>query len=42
MTLKTIIFGGQTGVYRSALEAALEADFPCGGLCPSRCEAGEA
>lgn len=26
--------GGQTGVDRGALDAALEAGFPCGGWCP--------
>lgn len=31
----TIISGGQTGVDRGALDAALELDFPCGGWCPS-------
>jgi hypothetical protein len=29
-----IISGGQTGVDRGALDAALEAGFPCGGSCP--------
>ena len=33
--LKTIISGAQTGVDRGALDAALEAGFPCGGSCPS-------
>lgn len=32
--LKKIISGGQTGVDRSALDAALEKKFPCGGACP--------
>jgi hypothetical protein len=32
--LKKIISGGQTGVDRGALDAALEASFPCGGWCP--------
>lgn len=30
-----IISGGQTGVDRAALDAALELDFPCGGCCPA-------
>ena len=30
-----IISGGQTGVDRGALDAALELDFPCGGRCPA-------
>lgn len=34
MHLKKIISGGQTGVDRGALDAALAADFPCGGWCP--------
>ena len=33
MSIK-IISGGQTGVDRGALDAALELDFPCGGYCP--------
>jgi hypothetical protein len=32
--LAKIISGGQTGVDRGALDAALEAQFPCGGWCP--------
>jgi hypothetical protein len=31
MPLKKILSGGQTGVDRGALDAALEAGFPCGG-----------
>lgn len=30
----TIISGGQTGVDRAALDAALAANVPCGGWCP--------
>ncbi len=29
-----IVSGGQTGVDRGALDAALAAGFPCGGWCP--------
>jgi hypothetical protein len=29
-----LISGGQTGVDRAALDAALEQRFPCGGWCP--------
>jgi hypothetical protein len=32
--LTKIISGGQTGVDRGALDAALSAAFPCGGWCP--------
>lgn len=32
--LNKIISGGQTGVDRAALDAALAASFPCGGWCP--------
>jgi len=35
MTLQKIISGGQTGVDRGALDAALAAQFPCGGWCPA-------
>ena len=35
MALKKIISGGQTGVDRAALDAALAAGFPCGGWCPA-------
>ena len=30
----TVISGGQTGVDRAALDAALAAGTPCGGFCP--------
>jgi hypothetical protein len=33
-TLARIVSGGQTGVDRGALVAALAASFPCGGWCP--------
>jgi hypothetical protein len=35
MTLTKIISGGQTGVDRAALDAALAVGFPCGGWCPA-------
>lgn len=35
MSLVRIVSGGQTGVDRGALDAALETGFPCGGLCPA-------
>ena len=34
VTLKRIVSGGQTGVDRGALDAALGLDFPCGGWVP--------
>ncbi len=34
MPLEKIVSGGQTGVDRGALDAALEAAFPCGGWAP--------
>lgn len=34
MLVSKIVSGGQTGVDRGALEAALELDFPYGGLIP--------
>jgi hypothetical protein len=34
MTLKKITSGGQTGVDRGALDAALQRGFSCGGWCP--------
>jgi hypothetical protein len=35
LSLEKIISGGQTGVDRGALDAALAAGFPCGGWCPA-------
>src|ERR1700735_199758 len=35
MGLQKIVSGGQTGVDRGALDAALLAGFPCGGWCPA-------
>jgi len=34
VTLKRVVSGGQTGVDRGALDAALGVDFPCGGWVP--------
>ncbi|MBN2371460.1 MAG: putative molybdenum carrier protein [Vicinamibacteria bacterium] len=34
MPFKRIVSGGQTGVDRAALDAALSAGIPCGGWCP--------
>ena len=34
MSLIKIVSGGQTGVDRGALDAALAAGFACGGWCP--------
>ncbi len=34
ITLARIVSGGQTGIDRGALDAALAAGFPCGGWCP--------
>ena len=35
MRLTKIVSGGQTGVDRGALDAALMAGFECGGWCPA-------
>src|ERR1700761_5632295 len=34
MRLKKVVSGGETGVDRAALDAALAANFPCGGWAP--------
>jgi hypothetical protein len=36
MRLARILSGGQTGIDRGALDAALAWGFPCGGWCPPR------
>nr|CRH07543.1 conserved protein of unknown function [Candidatus Magnetococcus massalia] len=43
MVLRKVISGGQTGVDRAALDAALYLGFPCGGWIPAnrRAEDGE-
>ena len=35
----SVVSGGQTGVDRGALDAALQAGVPCGGWCPADCMA---
>jgi hypothetical protein len=35
MALTKIVSGGQTGVDRGALDAAIAVGFPCGGWCPA-------
>ena len=35
VALIKIVSGGQTGVDRGALDAALAGEFPCGGWCPA-------
>ena len=32
--IRRLVSGGQAGVDRAALDAALDAQFPCGGFCP--------
>jgi hypothetical protein len=39
LLLAKIVSGGQTGVDRGALDAALEARFPAGGWCSADCAA---
>ena len=34
MQIQKIISGGQTGVDRAALDAAIKLQIPCGGFCP--------
>ena len=34
MMISRVVSGGQTGVDRAALDAALELGLPCGGWCP--------
>jgi len=34
LRLERVVSGGQTGVDRAALDAALELGIPCGGWCP--------
>lgn len=34
VALEKVVSGGQTGVDRAALDAALEVGMPCGGWCP--------
>jgi len=36
MLCQRIISGGQTGVDRGALDAAISLGFPCGGWCPKK------
>ena len=35
MTLNKIVSGGQSGIDRGALDAALDSGFPCGGWAPA-------